>query len=69
MTREELINDIKNHPENHKHSFEELQNCCDINGIIDSYIMKLHSDHVDLGTNGGIRCDVVSGPCACGAWH
>lgn len=20
-------------------------------------------------TNGGIRCDVTSGPCACGAWH
>lgn len=19
--------------------------------------------------NGGIPCDVVSGPCACGAWH
>jgi hypothetical protein len=20
-------------------------------------------------TNGGIPCDVVSGPCSCGAWH
>lgn len=20
-------------------------------------------------TNGGIRCDVSRGPCACGAWH
>jgi hypothetical protein len=19
--------------------------------------------------NGGVRCDVVKGPCACGAWH
>ena len=23
----------------------------------------------DYGTNGGIRCDVASGPCSCGAWH
>ena len=20
-------------------------------------------------TNGGVACDVTSGPCACGAWH
>lgn len=20
-------------------------------------------------TNGGVRCDLLSGPCACGAWH
>jgi hypothetical protein len=23
----------------------------------------------DYGTNGGVRCDTNSGPCACGAWH
>ena len=22
-----------------------------------------------MRTNGGVRCDVTSGPCACGAWH
>jgi len=23
----------------------------------------------DYGTNGGRQCDVISGPCSCGAWH
>ncbi|MFZ2151714.1 MAG: hypothetical protein WAV09_01245 [Minisyncoccia bacterium] len=23
----------------------------------------------DFGTNGGVRCDVSSGPCSCGAFH
>lgn len=23
----------------------------------------------NYGTNGGVRCDRVRGPCACGAWH
>lgn len=23
----------------------------------------------DFGTNGGVRCNVSSGPCSCGAWH
>jgi hypothetical protein len=24
----------------------------------------------DVGrTNGGRKCDVLAGPCACGAWH
>lgn len=22
-----------------------------------------------LGINGGTKCDVLTGPCACGAWH
>lgn len=25
--------------------------------------------HRDFGSNGGIHCDVSSGPCSCGAWH
>ena len=23
----------------------------------------------DFGTNGGVRCDVSSGPCSCGSFH
>lgn len=67
--QEEKIKDIKENPENHKHSFEELQACCFIDGAIDIMVMDAHSEYVDLGTNGGVRCDTVEGPCSCGAWH
>lgn len=63
------ITDIKDHPENHKHTFEELKACCFLDGAIDLSIMDAHGKYVDLGTNGGENCDVTSGPCACGAWH
>lgn len=67
---EKKIADIKKHPENHKHSFGELQACCTTEeGAIDLSIMDAHSEYVDLGTNGGVRCDTTEGPCACGAWH
>jgi len=36
---------------------------------VDLSIMEAHRKHVDLGTNGGVRCDVTEGPCACGGWH
>lgn len=68
-TAESVIQDIKDHPENHKHDFAGLQQCCFINGAIDCSVMEAHSKYVDLGTNGGVKCDTTSGPCACGAWH
>lgn len=63
------IEDIKNRPENHKHDFSALQSCCMIDGIFDTLVMQAHSDFVSMGTNGGVKCDVTSGPCACSAWH
>jgi hypothetical protein len=24
---------------------------------------------INVPTNGGVECDVIDGPCACGAWH
>jgi len=66
---EAKLRDIVEHPEKHKHTFHALQQCCMIDGILDTRVMEAHSEHVSLGTNGGHRCDVVSGPCACGAWH
>lgn len=69
MNRNQKIEDIKNHPERHKHDFEGLQQCCMVDGALDCQIMDLHSQYVDMGTNGGTRCDVTKGPCACGAWH
>ncbi|MBI2633080.1 MAG: hypothetical protein HYW78_01680 [Parcubacteria group bacterium] len=69
MTHDEKISDIRDHPENHRHNFEGLTACCMRDGAIDLSIMEAHSQYSDLGTNGGKRCDVVEGPCACGAWH
>lgn len=66
---EAKLKDIAAHPENHKHTFQALQACCLIDGVLDMRVMDAHAEHADLGTNGGRRCDVVSGPCACGAWH
>lgn len=30
---------------------------------------KQTEGHRNYGTNGGVRCDTLSGPCSCGAWH
>jgi len=70
MTKaEEKIADIKEHPENHKHNFNELTACCIIDGAVDLSVMDAHSKYVDLGTNGGVKCDATEGPCSCGGWH
>lgn len=63
------IKEIKDHPENHRHSFEGLTTCCLVEGVLDMALMEAHEEYVSLGTNGGRRCDVTSGPCSCGAWH
>lgn len=69
-TYEERLEDIKKCPENHLHGdFGALVACCLINGAIDLSLMEAHSKHGLLGSNGGTACDVLSGPCACGAWH
>lgn len=69
MTREERLQDIKEHPERHRHSFEGLQRCCMTKGHLDLELMEAHSRHAPVGTNGARRCDTTSGPCSCGAWH
>ena len=61
------LEDIKAHPENHRHDFGSLTRCCMVNGVMDLSIMEAHEGL--LGSNGGVGCDVTSGPCACGAWH
>lgn len=66
---EARLKDIKDHPERHRHDFGGLQVCCMVDGALDMMLMEAHGQYVDLGTNGGTRCDVTSGPCACGAWH
>ncbi|MDO8494925.1 MAG: hypothetical protein Q7S32_00155 [bacterium] len=68
-TVEDVLKDIEEHPERHRHDFNELTACCIIEGAFVMYLMEAHSKGAPLGRNGGVACDVVSGPCACGAWH
>lgn len=68
-TPESVLEDIKNNPKKHRHDLGGLSRCCTIDGIIYPHLMDAHAEYVDLGTNGGRRCDVVRGPCNCGAWH
>jgi hypothetical protein len=66
---DELVKDIKLHPERHRHIFEDLRKCCLIDGTLDLSAIEAHSKYVDFGYNGGVKCDVAKGPCSCGAWH
>jgi len=66
MTFEEKLKNIREHPELHKHTFDDLITCSTINGVLDSTLLDAHPT---LGRNGGQKCDVISGPCSCGAWH
>jgi hypothetical protein len=69
MTSDEKRKDILEHPERHRHDFNGLTDCCTINGTVDLSLIDAHSSAAPLGRNGGVACDVTSGPCACGAWH
>jgi hypothetical protein len=70
MTKaEEKIKDIKENPSDHIHTFSQLQHCCIIDGALDLSVMDAHSEYINMGTNGGVKCDVTEGPCACGATH
>ena len=66
---EEKLFDIVTNPKAHRHSYNALITCCMVDGALDLSLIEAHGQHVDLGTNGGVKCDVVEGPCACGAWH
>jgi len=69
-THDQKLQDIRDHPERHRHhSFEDLHRCCFVDGAIDLSLIDAHSQFINIGENGGHRCDVTSGPCACGAWH
>jgi hypothetical protein len=63
------LEDIKNHPEKHRHTLEELHECSMNRGALDMLVWSAHEDMAPVGTNAGVRCDVVSGPCSCGATH
>lgn len=64
-----VIEEIKQHPEKHVHEMNALLVCASFNGAINTAVLTAHADYLDFGTNGGVKCDVVLGPCSCGAWH
>ena len=66
---EEILRDIREHPESHRHEFDGLIQCCTTEDGIDTRLVEAHEKYCSVGTNGGRRCDVTSGPCSCGAWH
>ncbi len=68
MKKAEKLAEILEHPERHRHDYSDLLACSTDGDAIDSEILDAHAT-VKLGRNGGVDCDVVSGPCACGAWH
>lgn len=68
-TAASVLQDIREHPENHRHDFDGLHRCCTIDGAYDLRLVEAHEVYASFGTNGGRRCDVRSGPCSCGAWH
>lgn len=68
MTHQELLDHIYLNPDKHRHkNLDELTNCCLLNGAIDSLVWQAHEGI--QGRNGGKGCDVLEGPCSCGAWH
>ncbi len=74
-TYESVLQEMLMYPERHIHvDMNDLTACCilvDANGeaAVDLALLDAHSEHIDMGSNGGRRCDVVNGPCACGATH
>lgn len=66
---EKKLEDIEKHPGLHHHTFEGLNRCCMTSRGLDTLLLEAHSKYASLGSNAGQSCDVISGPCSCGAWH
>jgi len=62
MTRQEKLQQIRNHPEQHQHQgLNDLHACCWDDNALDLELIDAHSHY-----NGH---DVKQGPCSCGAFH
>lgn len=67
MSFDELMKSVGGRPDNLDRSFEELvASATTEDGAID---LAALDDAPAVGYNGGVKCDVTSGPCSCGAWH
>jgi len=67
MDAEKKRREIVGNPQKHIHDYDGLIACCMNDGALDTMLMQAHEGFT--GSNGGVRCDVSSGPCSCGAWH
>jgi hypothetical protein len=62
------LEDIRLRPAAHRHDYAGLMACCTTADGICPSLLAAHAEALNL-RNGGSDCDVVEGPCACGAWH
>lgn len=69
MTRTEILQEIRDAPEKHRHTYDDLQKCCIVNGALDVGLVDAHSGLATFPGDTRGKCDVFDGPCACGAWH
>jgi hypothetical protein len=73
MEKQELrvmIDQLRHHPERHVHRFrEELEKCCKVNGQFAPVLLELHYIYSKIHNANNDPCDVLEGPCTCGAWH
>ena len=66
---------IKDYPGQHVHfDVERLMSCCMVDMghgyfAVVAQLMDAHQQYTPLGRNGDHNCDVMDGPCNCGAWH
>lgn len=68
MTLNELRDEILANPTSHRHAYQDLVRCCTTaDGAVSLAHMDAHRAAVPARNPGG--CDVMEGPCACGAWH
>jgi len=62
------MSEDKKNKENVGSEFNDVINyAIDKNGHLS--LSKLEELEGRFGSNGGRGCDVLSGPCSCGAWH
>ena len=67
MSFDELMKSLDARPDNLERSFEDLVALATTeDGAID---LSVFANAPAVGYNGGVKCDVTSGPCSCGAWH
>lgn len=60
----DLIRDLAEAPQDHRHTWEELQRCCTVEGALSMQLIDAHT-----GFGNGPQCDVIQGKCGCGALH
>jgi hypothetical protein len=69
VTKDEKLKDMREHPGRHHHTYDDLMECCIVDGYVDLYLVESHGILCNTNVRGWGTCDVIKGPCRCGAWH